>query len=455
MNLKNETLHPALAYKGVDQLGQGFHVVVMRQTYNWNDKGLLLLADEQDPLRFVDQLIDAQDLMSGIAEESDLAHYKPKCDVIIKGHAYTPLYIKNNTEFTANLVLKTPAKKVTQNTVEHKKYLFSDEPHTDKDNDEYTVGRTLINKALTILSPRHLMNDNFTGSTHYKLKIQSLPSRISLNPSSSFGGYCLLEDSNPAINKMNYDDLIPKKDRGNTKLNPHHGTIAYMEEDNYNPYGTGYSHATYLKYVKPSHIALSQIHHPDLVINESLLYKVASNNLDAKTHSKLVTGFGTRAKSHPARSKMIGTVDETFNNIQNVIPKGFNFAMWNSAYPDQQTDFLQGDEQITLTNLCSTKTLGASITDAGDTTLKLYLPDTLVYLAIESEQPNVTNTELPMRLDTVIVSPDEQKVNLVWRATIIDNYQPKSAMLSILNKQQKEALIQNNHYETADSLRLS
>ena len=108
MNFINTTNHPALAFEGIDQLGQSFHVVVMRQTYTWNEQGLLTLADEQDPLRLEDQLIDTKDLMSGIVEESDLAHYKPKCDVIIKGHAYAPKHKLNQDSFTASIKLQGP-----------------------------------------------------------------------------------------------------------------------------------------------------------------------------------------------------------------------------------------------------------------------------------------------------------------------------------------------------------
>ncbi|MGP5495529.1 hypothetical protein ACTXNC_12715, partial [Psychrobacter celer] len=74
MNFTNDTIYPALAFEGIDQLQQMFHVVVMRQTYTWNEQGLLILSEEQDPLQVQDQLTDPNDLMSGVVEESDLAH---------------------------------------------------------------------------------------------------------------------------------------------------------------------------------------------------------------------------------------------------------------------------------------------------------------------------------------------------------------------------------------------
>ena len=124
MKFTNATSHPALAFEGLDQLGQSFHVVVMRQTYTWNEQGVLILADEQDPLRLEDELTDPNDLMSGVVEESDLAHYKPKCDVIIKGHAYVPKDKKSRDSFNASIRLQTPDYIILAEPIAATKYAF-------------------------------------------------------------------------------------------------------------------------------------------------------------------------------------------------------------------------------------------------------------------------------------------------------------------------------------------
>jgi len=448
MNFTNTTNHPALAFEGVDQLGQSFHVVVMRQTYTWNEQGLLTLADEQDPLRLEDQLVDTKDLMSGIVEESDLAHYKPKCDVIIKGHAYAPKHKLNQDSFTASIKLQGPDYMVLGERVAATKYAFVDQSTKKPPKEQYQVGQVLIDKTLTILSPRYLLNDSITGNLHYKLHIEPMPSKVSLNPSSSFGGYSLIEDNHKALKYIDKNELIPEDQRSAIKLNPHHGVIAYLQEDSFNPAGTGYSSPLYYKYVQPPRITLSQVHHPDLLINESLVNQVAKDKLDRDTHNRLVAGFGVRAKSHPERAKLMGTVDDVFIKSETVVPKDFDFAMWNSAYADQQTPFLLGNEWLTLTNLCKSDTLAANILKSGDTQLKLYLPEVLAYLSLESNHPEMIDTELPMKLDSVIVSTDTQKVNLVWRSMIISDYLPKEATLKMLDPDEQSKLSEQYYTQT-------
>lgn len=440
MKFTNTTNHPALAFEGLDQLGQSFHVIVMRQTYTWNEQGLLVIADEQDPLRLEDQLTDTTDLMSGIVEESDLAHYKPKCDVIIKGHAYVPKHRQNQDSFTASIKLQTPDYTVLAEPVAATKYAFVAQSSKKPAKDRYQTGRVLIDKTLTILSPRYLLNDSITGNSHYKLHIEPMPSKVSLNPSSSFGGYSLIEDRHNALNYIDKNELIPEDTRHAIKLNPHHGVIAYLQEDSFNPAGTGYCSPAYYKYVQPQRITLSQIHHSDLLISESIVNQVSKNKLDYERHNRLVAGFGVRAKSHPERVKLVGEIDEAFIESGDAYPKGFDFAMWNSAYADQQTEFLTDNEWLTLTNLCKPDTVAATITRSGDTELKLYLPENLPYVELESRNLQIMFTELPMHLDTMIVSPDQQKVNLVWRSMIIGDYQPRKAVLKALNRQAQAQL---------------
>ena len=320
------------------------------------------------------------------------------------------------------------------------KYAFVAQDAKNSAKDRYQAGHVLIDKTLTILSPRYLLNDSITGNSHYKLHIEPMPSKVSLNPSSSFGGYSLIEDDHKALKYIDKNELIPEDNRSAIKLNPDHGVIAYLQEDSFNPAGTGYCSFIYHKYVQPPSITLSQVHHPDLLISESLVNQVAKDKLDRDTHNQLVAGFGVRAKSHPERTKLVGQVDEDFIESGDAYPKGFDFAMWNGAYPDQQTSLLMGNEWLTLTNLCKPDTKAASIDKNGNSQLTLYLPETIAYVALASKNAQTMATELPLRLDTVIISPDNQKVNLVWRAIIIDDYKPRKATLFVLNRDEQQTL---------------
>src|SRR5262245_62010981 len=89
MEFRNLTPFPALAFQGVDQREQPFHVIVLRQTFTWGEHGELIYADEQTPLCEVDQFCGPMN-DSTVRQESDLCHYKPRCDVIVNAVAYAP-----------------------------------------------------------------------------------------------------------------------------------------------------------------------------------------------------------------------------------------------------------------------------------------------------------------------------------------------------------------------------
>jgi hypothetical protein len=89
MEFRNHTPFPALAFEGIDPSGQQFHVVVMRQTFTWCDNGVAYYADEQEPVYEEDTYFGAI-ATSAVRQESDLCHYKPRCDIIVNATAYAP-----------------------------------------------------------------------------------------------------------------------------------------------------------------------------------------------------------------------------------------------------------------------------------------------------------------------------------------------------------------------------
>lgn len=94
MEFRNLTPFPSLAYAGLDTDGARYHHVVMRLTYDLqqqdNGEYRMELAEVQQPLVMQDSCYDAVNV-SSVRVESDLAPYKPKCDVIVSNaRAYAP-----------------------------------------------------------------------------------------------------------------------------------------------------------------------------------------------------------------------------------------------------------------------------------------------------------------------------------------------------------------------------
>lgn len=453
MDFINNTQFPALNFEGIDQLDQQFHVVVMRQTYTWNDKGLLTLHHMQDPLCMEDVMVSRDDLMSGVIEESDLCHYKPNCDVLVIGSAYTPS--NADKQFTASLSVQTPDKVLYTQPIKASKYLFADTVKPNKQVSQTLPGTVLIQKTLTITAPSVAIRqvEGITGKLRYQIKTQPMIHKVSLNPTSSFGGYCLIEEANPVLSEIPKEEQIPADDRTSIRLNPKHGVLGYFSQDNHNPYGKGYVSSVYAKAMQPDSIELSQIHYPDYPLQCHHIDSLANGELNSKTHLSLVAGFGIRAKSHPERHRYLGKIDQSFIDSDSYIPEGFDFAIWNCAYPDQQTEKLVGNEWITLTNLCHPKTVAANKDRQGNTQLRLYLPETLAYLVTNSSNPEYPESEVPMKLDTVIIRPDEQKVHLVWRGIIAGEYEPNIILLDTADRAKQQEILSQYFTQKGDIIR--
>lgn len=466
MEFINNTSSPALSFEGVDTQ-QGFHVVVMRQTYTWHETGLLILADEQDPLCMTDELVDPNDVMSGVLQESDLCHYKPKCDVIVIGNAYAPKgqWVKN---FVASIHIQTPDKVIFTEPTPAGKYQFQQVAATNKPKAKQLIkGETRIDKPLLIVGEQHIERIDESISGRYRLFSSSVTkvNKVSLNPSSSLGGYCILASDHPSLNVINPEKLIPEVDRKLIPIKEQVAPIAYFSQDNYNPYGTGYLTADYIQaqtipHVVAKNIALPQIQNPKHPISDTTLTQLLTGKLAAVEQQQMVVGFGICAKSHPQRHQYMGKIDEEYlariqdaDKAQDIIPEGFDFAIWNCAYQDQQTEHLKGNEWITLTNLCAADTPAARISKTGDTQLRLYLPETLATLITTSSFDNYPDAEVPMQLDTVIIQPDANKVNLVWRGIIAASYEPEVILVDHISQERQQQLLKEHFTQKGDIVR--
>ena len=89
MEFRNHTPFPALAFQMLDRDENEYHVVVMRATMDINNDGTLRFSEEQAPLAVTDEYFGEMN-KSSVRQESDLAPFKPECDVIVNATAYAP-----------------------------------------------------------------------------------------------------------------------------------------------------------------------------------------------------------------------------------------------------------------------------------------------------------------------------------------------------------------------------
>ena len=438
MEFVNHTPFPALAFEGVDQRGQGFHTVVLRQTFTWNDAGELVFADDQQPLCEADEFF-GENLQGSVRQESDLSGYKPRCDVIVNATAYPPRHADRPVpeRFEVRLSVMRPgipAPIPAQPYGLNPLMPASDEAmrgwqgEVSRAKEAAGQGERLIDKALVVTGERRFVKlMGWKRAAAMLLKIGTfgivrLPSWRLTQPESArpvpirleraFGGECRIDADHGAANK------VPQKYRLTPEQIEAHPDAARPPVAHdacaFNPVGQGYIRDWFLDSVDLRSVTAPQIEYPTHPIGLEDFNHARRGKLDGG--ERLVAGLGVRPKGHPARAKLVGTIDQEFIESDAALPKDFDFAVWNAAWPDQQVDALSGDERIRLVNLCSPETPGVTRDMQGNAVLTLTLPGHLPFLLVRFE--NGAIGELGARLDTLLIDPDKREVSCVWRATI-------------------------------------
>lgn len=454
MDFRNHTPFPALAFEGIDQFEQAFHVVVLRQTLTWGHDGMLVCSDEQAPLCEVDEYFGALNA-SSIRQESDLCHYKPKCDVIVNATAWMPPGVAQR-RCAVRLVLKRPdaAAPMPPRPDGLNPFMAPDEGQlarwraaSQQALAHPLAGRRLIDKALTVTGERDLVRSAWprrwlAGS----LRIASLGlldvatwrltdatpfHHLPLRYEYAFGGECRINCGDAAARRVRKQYRLAGQapadaDAGEAAQQP----IAHAAFEG-NAVGRAYAPAWYLKACAITRLAAPRIELPVAPFRaarfgrSSASAKNGAGNGAAAAAAAAMAGLGVRPKVHPARRRLAGTVDRKFIESDAWLPMDFDFAVWNAAPLDQQIDFPRGDEIIELSNLCQAGAPGARIDSDGSTLLRLQLPGHSCHVLVRMQDG--TMFFHAMQIDTLLVEPEHATVSVVWRC-VLDKSAPIRAL---------------------------
>lgn len=454
--LTNHTPSPALIYDGIDGTDTVFGVIVCRQTYEWNDKGLLVLSETQDPLCFADELVDDKDVMKGVLQESDLCEYKPKCDVLVLGSAYAPFGVPTE-QFVAKLSIQSPDSYVFDETIPAPEDKDMPEAHEyrqrqilntlTKNRHQQIQGEIIINKTLAFCGQQYLSK---TTLGDYELSAITPVSKVTLDGTKNYGGFCFVEQNHPNANQIPKDKQLPADVTQKFTIAQATGPVLYYNQSNHNPYGTGFFDKLTLKARQEIQIAFPQVMNPAEPFTKTVFEKQIQGVLDDEHQERLNVGFGVRPKTHPQRAKLVGVIDDNFIQGDELLPDGFDFAVWNASYPDQQCDYLKGNEWLTLVNLCKSTAKAAHLDKEGNCHLKLYLPENGLIAYVEWNDGQIS--EIPLHIDTLVIRPDDGKVNIVWRIALNKTeHQPTNINLVMLTKLEKDQMIAT-HFTQKDTI---
>lgn len=407
MEFVNFTPFPAIAFETIDQHDQKFHVAVMRATLDMQDDGTLTYADDQLPLVMTDEFYGEPN-KSSVRQESDLAPFKPKCDVIAIANAHAPsgkpaeMFVAGIRIYESMQPRPIPPRPYGLNPTmapDPQKLVEWEKEMADIRANPMTPGKLLCSKLLMVHGLRY-WRKGFLGDwnlTSVKPS-NSLPIRYEY----AYGGDNCINVNDPDARRIQDKHRLSPEQRKQHPDGPDQAPAAHTV-CHANPLGIGYTEPWYLKAASREFIAAP-------------LIESAKNGICEFGKEYVPEGLGVIAKTWLPRRKLCGTIDDAFIASQKPLPDDFNFAFWNCALPDLQLPYLKGDEAIQLINLLPHGTPGAKQDQYGNTLLTYSLPGHTPYLLVRYESGAMV--PMAVELDTLIIEPEERRVSCVYRGLI-------------------------------------
>lgn len=430
MQFKNLTPFDALAYSGIDTQDREYHVVAMAVGYRLvcidnpqtpNHWRADLIEDEPVPLCLADEHW-GEPAHSSLARESDLVPYKPKCDVLVRGHAYAPdgqpaKHWRVQIKLTvSHRELPPPPSRphplnpymdLTPN--QQREWQTAQARHrAELARVSALPPREVLHKILDIHGPSHFERWSLLG---WQRSATQAASSVPLRWEHSFGGSSLVLPHQPDAQA---------KDPVKPLLNE----VCFS-----NPVGAGWLHKGWEHALAKAKQPLpAQLPAPQIVaLNERLPsspleHRHPTGEQDARAMRTIASGYarqpqglGPLCKAWAPRLALAGTYDEAWLEQRHpLLPKDFDFAYWNGAPQDQQIDFPDLTKGYTLYTQGLTPGSGYMRVDIP--------PHRAVTLA------DLGGLHLPfaMQVDTMLLDTDDMTLTLVWRCALLKTTAPQT-----------------------------
>lgn len=132
-----------------------------------------------------------------------------------------------------------------------------------------------------------------------------------------------------------------------------------------------------------------------------------SPNLLDPVEPKRVAGYGPISRGWPLRKRLLGTADrKALDRPIAEIPAGFDWAYYQSAPPDQRTDFLTGNEWVILDGM-----------NPSHAHIQSYLPAARAFARVYGVADGGSGHLLTLAADTLRIDADALVCSVTWRAS--------------------------------------
>lgn len=408
MEFSNFTPFPALAFESLGPDGASFHTVVLRQTFELRN-GSLVLAHEQKPLATTDRFFGEPN-QSSVAEESDLAPYKPACDVLINATAYAPggaalPRFEAAIQLVSAARVTDPAAGTASTTVLLDRRLVITGPRAFV---RRSAVMRVVDRMVALGTLGLVRRDPWRLTTPQPIK--SLPVRYEY----AWGGQCRIDADDEAAERVPKAMRLDEQQRAGHP-DPANLPVAHTTCET-NPVGLGFAEAWFVKARKLTQVAAPQIEDMRHPVTAQAWLRASGGE---STSSTPPAGLGIIGRAWRGRRELAGTYDDQWLAERHPgLPGDFDFRYWNSAPPPMQVPHLKGNETLVLANLAPPGTPGAKVNAQGGTLLRIPLPGHLPMGWIYTAE---ALKFAPFLLDTLSVDMSEPVpvVTLVWRATVM------------------------------------
>jgi len=440
LRFDNRTGFDALHFDSVDQNGAAFHVIAAKTAYALgpcDEQGRAQLIAVEDPaLLHVTDVHHEDDIEKSVRYESDLAPFKPLCDIVVVGEAHAPAGVET-CEFEVSLRVQRPdlpAPLPERPQPLNPMMRLSHDVEQDwlqrvaAAQDTTTPGEILVDKTLRITGERRLFRNaaparwlkstlracslGMADAVPWRISTSKAAARTPLRYEFAYGGECRIEAGSTDAGRVPAKHRLTAEQR-QTYQDPATAPEAH-DSCQQNPLGRGFAPIWFLDASRAESLPAPCIEYPEQRFTANAFWQMAGGG-----KPQTPAGMGYLGRGWLPRRELIGQVDtktDWKDDEVPLLPKNFDFRYWNGAPVDQQCPHLEGGEQFQLTNLCAASAPYARVDGHGNSTLSFTMPkESLFLLGVDADSAIAA---MPMAIDTVVIDLDTGQLELSWRLAI-------------------------------------
>ncbi|PHM22097.1 DUF2169 family type VI secretion system accessory protein [Xenorhabdus ehlersii] len=368
MEFRNLTPFAVMNYSMLDIEDTEHHVAVMKIGYQLLPAGQGEYSAEllpAPPLCLQDEY-RGQMNASQVLQESDLAPFKPHCDVIVNGTAYAPEG-KPCTEFPVRLQVQS------------------------------RQGKTLLDKTLLVSGERAFIRN---ADGNWQLTDPKPVATLPLDYRYAFGGQCKIYADEEASQHLRERDRLTPEQR-QQHPDGEKAPVAHATCET-NPLGIGFITPWYAEAKPLTRYPAPRITRPDTPFTVEHFSAQLNGTLSPENPACQPQGLGFIGRPWLPRRQRAGTYDaDWLAHRHPYLPKDFDFGYWNGAPADQQIDWPDTDISLSLQGM----------TPGGN--LHVTLPGHRPFILLRMHEGALL--PVPMRMDTLIIDSEAKTLHITCR----------------------------------------